>query len=125
MTTLTLCSFILMVFSSIIAAWSDISRAAAVQSLSFPHTPDSVNSIGGALTHDPSTGKAVAAYDALAAERARINAQIAAAGGSEVLDVAGSLNFLNSGYVWMAANCIVSAAYVSFALLFALFAFSL
>ncbi|WVF65396.1 GDP-mannose transporter 1 [Kwoniella sp. CBS 6097] len=72
-TGLTLVSFALMVGSSIIAAWADISAA-------FTNPPEL----------DPTTGLEVVA------------GPISTIGG------------LNAGYVWMAANCLASAAYVLF-----------
>ncbi|WVQ73665.1 GDP-mannose transporter 1 [Cryptococcus sp. DSM 104548] len=70
-TGLTLCSFALMVGSSIIAAWSDISSA-------FSKAPEL----------DPIAGIDIA------------SGPVSTIGG------------LNAGYVWMAINCFVSAAYV-------------
>ncbi|KAK8844070.1 GDP-mannose transporter 1 [Kwoniella newhampshirensis] len=72
-TGLTLCSFALMVGSSIIAAWADITSAWA-------KSPEL----------DPTTGLEV------------ISGPISTIGG------------LNAGYVWMAMNCLASAAYVLF-----------
>ncbi|WVQ63757.1 GDP-mannose transporter 1 [Kwoniella botswanensis] len=72
-TGLTLCSFALMVGSSIIAAWADIT--------SFLNSPPEL---------DPTTGLEIA------------TGPISTIGG------------INAGYVWMAANCLASAAYVLF-----------
>lgn len=116
-TMLTFFSFALMVLSSVIAAWSDISRALAISQLSMPHTPDSI--LDGA-SFDPTTHKPKAAYDVLGAEKQRINDLQAGAGGfgdvggeADVLDGMRGWGLLNSGYMWMALNCAVSAAYVS------------
>jgi GDP-mannose transporter len=70
-TGLTLCSFALMVGSSVIAAWADISAA-------------------WASSLDPTTGR-------------------------EILNngTVGMFGSINVGYIWMALNCLVSAAYVS------------
>lgn len=115
---LTFFSFMLMALSSIIAAWSDISRAMAISQLSMPHTPDSI--LDGSSI-DPKTGRPVAVFDALGAEKARLDELQANAGGmgdlsggdADVLDGMRGWGLLNSGYMWMALNCIVSAAYVS------------
>ncbi|WRT69227.1 GDP-mannose transporter 1 [Kwoniella shivajii] len=72
-TGLTLCSFALMVGSSIIAAWADISST-------WSNPPEL----------DPTVGLEIVA------------GPISTIGG------------LNAGYVWMAANCLASAAYVLF-----------
>ncbi|WWD21276.1 GDP-mannose transporter 1 [Kwoniella shandongensis] len=72
-TGLTLCSFALMVGSSIIAAWADITSAWA-------KSPEL----------DPTTGLDI------------ISGPTSTIGG------------LNAGYVWMAMNCLASAAYVLF-----------
>ena len=73
-TGLTLCSFFLMVGSSIIAAWTDISNAMIAKN--------------GGATVDPTTGL-------------------------ELPIVTGSLLAnINVGYLWMACNCMFSAAYV-------------
>lgn len=117
-TMLTFFSFMLMALSSIIAAWSDISRAMAISQLSMPHTPDSI--LDGSSI-DPKTGRPVAVFDALGAEKARLDELQANAGGmgdlnggdADILDGMRGWGLLNSGYMWMALNCIVSAAYVS------------
>lgn len=109
MTRLTLVSFSLMVLSSVVAAYSDIARVLALDSLSMPHTPDSL--AGGSI--DPNTGYKSPAYDALRDEKANIAALEKAQGGQDqVLDGFGGYGILNSGYVWMALNCACSAAYV-------------
>lgn len=114
-TLFTFCSFMLMVLSSMIAAWSDVSHALAIAQLSVPHTPDSI--LHG-QTIDPDTNKPVAAYDALSAEKNRLNdlqaggmGDVAGSDG-DVMDGMRGWGMLNSGYMWMALNCIVSAAYV-------------
>ncbi|KAL7422741.1 GDP-mannose transporter into the lumen of the Golgi [Cryptotrichosporon argae] len=75
-TGLTLASFFLMVGSSVIAAWADISG-------SLVRLRDS------AAVLDPTTG-------------------------ADVLTSTGAAGAFNAGYVWMAINCLVSAAYVLF-----------
>lgn len=109
-THLTFVSFLLMVLSSVIAAYDDIAKILVLKDLSFPHSPDSLN--GGFI--DPLTHSKTAAYDVLSSEKAHINALEAAAGSGheQVLDGLGGWGLLNSGYVWMALNCAVSAAYV-------------
>lgn len=113
-TMLTFFSFMLMVLSSIIAAWSDISRALAISQLSMPHTPDSISD-GYSLNH--ATGQHVPAYDPLSEEKQRL-AEIGAggmgdvSGEGDVMDGLRGWGVLNSGYMWMALNCAVSAAYV-------------
>lgn len=69
-TGLTLCSFALMVGSSVIAAWADISSA-------------------WTATVDPTTGREI------------VNA-----------GARGMIGSINVGYIWMALNCLASAAYV-------------
>ncbi|PWN52347.1 GDP-mannose transporter [Violaceomyces palustris] len=108
-TPLVLSSFILMVLSSIIAAWSDIARVLAIANISIPHTPDSV--LGG-VTTDPNTGKAVGAFDPLKNDREALQAQISQGSENDVFESIGGYGLLSSGYVWMFANCICSAAYV-------------
>lgn len=73
-TGLTLVSFVLMVGSSIIAAWSDISNAMAASA--------------GAIV-DPTTGAEL-----------------------PLVPGGGLLANINVGYLWMAMNCVFSAAYV-------------
>lgn len=116
-TLLVFFSFSLMVLSSVIAAWSDIARALAISQMSMPHTPDSV--LGGA-TFDPATGKPISAFDAMGDEKSRLTALAAGAAGmgdvpgqDDVLEGMSGWGLLNSGYMWMALNCVVSAAYVS------------
>ncbi|CAO1623722.1 unnamed protein product [Sympodiomycopsis kandeliae] len=115
-TMLAFFSFSLMVLSSVIAAWSDISRALAISQLSVPHTPDSI--MDGA-SFDPNTQQPKAAFDVLGDEKQRLNALQASAGGigdvggdADVLDGMRGWGLLNSGYMWMALNCVVSAAYL-------------
>jgi GDP-mannose transporter len=105
-TRLTLASFGLMVFSSIIAAYGDISRHMAMSVLSMPHSSDSL--AGGSV--DPVTHAMKPAYDVLGAEKAKIAAAYDAGQGDAVLDGMGSI--INSGYVWMFLNCLCSAAFV-------------
>lgn len=109
-TRLTFVSFVLMVLSSIIAAYSDIADVLALQNLSMPHTPDSL--AGGSV--DPNTHIKTDAFDALASEKANVAAleQAAGHGHEQVFDTLGGWGLLNSGYVWMALNCACSAAYV-------------
>ncbi|EPQ31604.1 uncharacterized protein PFL1_00937 [Pseudozyma flocculosa PF-1] len=108
-TKLILSSFLLMVVSSIVAAWSDVSQAAAISDLSMPHTPDSIS---GGLTTDPKTGLAVHAWDVLKQEKEAITAQISSGSDNDVFEGLRGMGLLSSGYVWMFCNCIVSAAYV-------------
>ncbi len=105
-----------MVCSSIVAAWGDISRLSWVQSLPYPHLSDGAN--GG--TRDPVTGQWINAANPLKDEQDKIKAVMDEAGlgaeGSVFENPAGAApasTLLNSGYVWMAANCLCSAAYVS------------
>lgn len=109
-TRITLISFVLMVLSSVIAAYSDIVAFLALQDLSMPHTPDSMS--GGSI--DPITHMKTSPFDALGAEKANIAAleQAAGRGHEQVLDGLSGMGVLNSGYVWMALNCACSAAYV-------------
>ena len=74
-TGLTLASFFLMVGSSVIAAWADISTTLARLS-------------AGIAVVDPTSG-------------------------ADVPLPSGVIGSLNAGYLWMAINCLVSAAYVS------------
>lgn len=99
MTPLTLLSFLLMVLSSLIAAYSDISRSVEISNVSLPHSPD-----------DPITGKhqsnLIPGFNTLKTEK------------DNLMAMAGNLNMdmgslLASGYLWMGLNCICSAAYVS------------
>ncbi|KAN0061447.1 GDP-mannose transporter into the lumen of the Golgi [Thecaphora frezii] len=83
-TKLVLSSFILMVVSSIVAASSDVSRAAAASNASAPHIPD---------------GHSAAA-------------QVGSAADNDVFEHFSSMSLLSSGYLWMFCNCICSAAYV-------------
>lgn len=98
-TQIILASFLLMVLSSIIAAWSDVSNAVAISNIAVPHTPDAVDG-----------GKA---WDAFKDEKAAINAQLAGSSDNDVFEGLRGYGVLSSGYVWMFFNCIVSAAYVS------------
>jgi GDP-mannose transporter len=106
-TSITLISFGLMVFSSLVAAYSDIAQAMVSNNLSMPHTPDSLS--GGTI--DPSTHLKSPAYDPLGEEKANILAMTQGVQ-DQVLDGAGGYAILSSGYVWMALNCAFSAAYV-------------
>ncbi|UZJ51168.1 hypothetical protein CBS101457_000488 [Exobasidium rhododendri] len=106
-TSVTLVSFGLMVLSSVVAAFSDISKAIATDNLSMPHTPDSLS--GGTI--DPNTHFKSPVFDPLGEEKANILA-MAQGGQDQVLDGIGGFAILNSGYVWMALNCAFSAAYV-------------
>lgn len=110
-TLFTFFSFMLMVLSSIIAAWNDISRALAIAQLSIPHTPDNISD---GKTFDPNTHNPIAAFDPLENEKAKLNAMQAAGANTDgdVLDGMHGWGLLNSGYMWMALNCLVSAAYV-------------
>ena len=108
-TRIVLSSFLLMVLSSIIAAWSDISNVFAIGNLSMPHTPDSIVS---GMAKDPVTGALVPAFDPLKAEKDAINAQIQSASANDVLEGFQGYGLLSSGYLWMALNCICSATYV-------------
>lgn len=108
-TRIVLSSFLLMVLSSLIAAWSDISNVFAIGNLSMPHTPDS---IAGGMATDPRTGHMVPAFDALKAEKEAIAAQIQGASANDVLEGFQGYGLLSSGYLWMALNCICSATYV-------------
>lgn len=74
MTGLTLAAFALMVGSSVIAAWSDISNTLST----------------------------------LAADIAVVDPT----SGAEVPLPTGVIGSLNAGYLWMAINCLASAAYV-------------
>lgn len=106
-TRLTMASFALMVLSSMIAAYGDISRNTALNNLSMPHTSDSLS--GGFV--DPSTHVMTPAFDALSAEKAKVTAAFEMNhGGDAVLDSMGGI--INSGYVWMFLNCACSAAFV-------------
>jgi GDP-mannose transporter len=108
-TRMTMASFMLMVLSSLIAAYSDIAHYLAVQNISMPHTPDSLN--GGSV--DPATHIKAAAYDALGQQKAELAALEQAIGGQDqVFDGLSGAGLLNSGYLWMALNCACSAAYV-------------
>lgn len=109
MTQLTLVSFAFMVLSSVVAAYTDISHYLTLDSLSMPHTPDSL--AGGSV--DPITQVKSPAFDALGEEKKNILALENAQGNQgQVLDGFGGYGVLSSGYVWMALNCICSAAYV-------------
>ncbi|SJX61089.1 probable VRG4-Golgi GDP-mannose transporter [Sporisorium reilianum f. sp. reilianum] len=108
-TRIVLSSFLLMVLSSVIAAWSDISNVFTIGNLSMPHTPDSI--IGG-MSKDPATGALVPVLDPLQAEKDMINAQIQGASANDVLEGFQGYGLLSSGYLWMALNCICSATYV-------------
>lgn len=108
-TRIVLSSFLLMVLSSLIAAWSDISTVFAIGNLSMPHTPDS---IAGGMSKDPITGNMVPAFDALKQEKEAIAAQIQGASANDVLEGFQGYGLLSSGYLWMALNCICSATYV-------------
>lgn len=77
-TGLTLVSFSLMVGSSIIAAWADIS----------------------------SSFKAAESIDAIS--------------GLELVAPKSTIGGINAGYFWMATNCLASAAYVSWQMLFSI-----
>lgn len=108
-TRIVLSSFLLMVLSSIIAAWSDISKVLALGNLSMPHTPDSIS---GGMIRNSSTGALVPVIDPLQAEKDAGNAQMAGASANDVLDGFRGYGVLSSGYLWMALNCICSATYV-------------
>jgi GDP-mannose transporter len=119
-TCLTLLAFMLMVSSSVIAAWSDIAHISWLQNLPVPHLPDG-SLYGG--TKDPVTGNWVQAPNPLQKVQDGITAQMKEAGlgddGAVFENMAGGAGAgglgwgtLNSGYVWMAANCLCSAAYV-------------
>ncbi|ETS61103.1 hypothetical protein PaG_05050 [Moesziomyces aphidis] len=108
-TRIVLSSFLLMVLSSIIAAWSDISNVFAIGNLSMPHTPDS---IAGGMSKDPNTGALIPAFDPLKAEKDAIAAQIQGASANDVIEGFQGYGLLSSGYLWMALNCICSATYV-------------
>ncbi|PWZ01083.1 putative VRG4-golgi GDP-mannose transporter [Testicularia cyperi] len=108
-TRIVLSSFLLMVLSSVIAAWSDISHALDLSNLSFPHTPDSIS---GGMTTDPKTGLLVPSFDMLGSEKAKLNAQLQGASAHDVLEGFQGYGVLSSGYLWMALNCVCSAAYV-------------
>lgn len=105
MTRLTLASFGLMVFSSIIAAYGDISRAFALNNLSMPHSPDSLG--GGSV--DLSTFTKSQAYDPLAEEKAKV-LSYEGGQGDQILDGIGGI--VNNGYIWMFLNCACSAGFV-------------
>lgn len=108
-TRLTLFSFILMVFSSLIAAYHDIAGFLLYNSISMPHTPDSL----AGSTIDPKTGALTAPFDALGEQKAEIAALESQQGlNDEVLEGLGGWGILNSGYLWMGLNCACSAAYV-------------
>ncbi|PWN90123.1 putative VRG4-golgi GDP-mannose transporter [Acaromyces ingoldii] len=108
-TRLTLFSFILMVFSSLIAAYNDIAGFLLINSISMPHTPDSL----AGSTIDPKTGALTAPFDALGEQKAEIAALESQQGlNDEVLEGLGGWGILNSGYLWMGLNCACSAAYV-------------
>lgn len=108
-TRIVLCSFLFMVLSSVIAAWSDISNVFAIGNLSMPHTPDSIM---GGMAKDPITGALVPAFDPLKTEKDAINAQLQSASANDVIEGFQGYGLLSSGYVWMALNCICSATYV-------------
>ncbi|CAD6888872.1 unnamed protein product [Tilletia controversa] len=109
-TALTFMSFVLMVLSSIIAASSDIARVLEISNLSVPHDVDSA--LLGA-TYDPDTKQRIGIADPLAGQKADINAKLGELDhGSDVLDGLQGAGVLNSGYVWMALNCVASAAFV-------------
>ncbi|KDN48479.1 UDP-galactose transporter [Tilletiaria anomala UBC 951] len=118
LTALTLLSFLLMVVSSIIAAWADLSQLAFTKDLPYPHLSDSHLSGG---TWNPMTGEFVPTVDGLKVEQDRINQAskdaLGLANNDPLLDSAatplgGASAMLNSGYVWMALNCLCSASYV-------------
>ncbi|SNX82408.1 probable VRG4 - Golgi GDP-mannose transporter [Melanopsichium pennsylvanicum] len=108
-TRIVLSSFLLMVLSSVIAAWSDISNVFAIGNLSMPHTPDSIS---GGMSKDPVTGALIPAFDPLQAEKDAINAQITGTSANDVIEGFQGYGLLSSGYLWMALNCICSATYV-------------
>jgi len=108
-TRITFVSFLLMVFSSLIAAYGDIANWLALQNQSMPHTPDSI--AGGFI--DPATHLKTPALDPLQAEKDSILALEQAQGVQEpLLEGLGSAGMLSNGYLWMALNCGCSAAYV-------------
>lgn len=108
-TKIVFLSFMLMVLSSVIAAWSDISHALTISNLSMPHTPDSVS---GGMTTDPKTGLLVPSWDVMKGEKDAINAQLVGASANDVLEGFQGYGVLSSGYLWMALNCVCSAGYV-------------
>lgn len=109
-TRITFVSFMLMVLSSLIAAYGDIANWLALQNQSMPHTPDSI--AGGGYI-DPATHLKTPALDPLQAEKESILALEQAQGVQEpLLEGFGSAGMLSNGYLWMALNCACSAAYV-------------
>lgn len=108
-TRIVLGSFLLMVLSSVIAAWSDISHVFALSNLSMPHTPDSI--VSGMVTNS-TTGALVPVRDPLQGEKDAINAQFQDASANDVIEGFQGYGVLSSGYLCMALNCVCSAAYV-------------
>lgn len=110
-------AFVLMVMSSVAAAWADISRLEFLNNLPYPHLSDA-NINGGSI--DPNTGKWIPAESPMKAEQDRINQQLEDAGITdsdslfESTSGIGSIFVANSGYSWMALNCFATAGYVSF-----------
>ncbi|GAA95563.1 uncharacterized protein L969DRAFT_85250 [Mixia osmundae IAM 14324] len=82
-TGLIMCSFGLMILSSLIAGWADISHA--LQSLS---------EVSAQTTLDPVTGAEIPAMP------------------TSIPDITAAVGQLNAGYLWMAINVFVSAGYV-------------
>lgn len=101
MTPLTLLSFLLMVLSSLIAAYSDISRTIEISNTALPHSSDDPFS-------NENQSNLIPGFESLKNEK------------DNLLNLTGNLGFKNgmqgvlaSGYLWMALNCFCSAAYVS------------
>ncbi|PWN40282.1 UDP-galactose transporter [Ceraceosorus guamensis] len=110
LTRIILLSFGLMVLSSIIAASADIARVLDLADLRMPHNADSLDAVSRL-----SAGHEVGTSDPLAGIKASVNALDAPdSEGEGVLEAMGGWHIFNSGYVWMALNCTVSAAYVLF-----------
>lgn len=93
MSGLTLVSFFLMVGSSVIAAWADISTSLATASMAM------TKGANGMAVIDPTSGAEVPLELAL--------------DGSGSVPIADVLGRVNVGYLWMFVNCVASAAYVS------------
>lgn len=101
-------SFLLMVLSSLVAAYGDIAQYISLDSLRLPHTPDSLG--GGSI--DPSTRLKTPAFDLLGKEKASLAALDAANSSQDLMldSLAGYAAF--GGYFWMFLNCICQAGFV-------------
>ena len=121
-TPMVFMSFVLMVLSSVIAAWPDISRPAtktlysrAIESLAMytgvPHpTSGWGNGIPVPQSHHPSvTSTRPHMYHAPDVSLAESMAKQAAAAAAAAPP---SNSWSTNGYVWMLANCLISATYV-------------